>query len=139
MCVRKDATLMACINLTFSRSASLLITWYGDWCTRRCRSSASDGECSPRSTTKRSLARVASGRGTFADAQWHACSNCFDLVRYDTCIRRLYNSFGVPMSSMYVQKYFDVEAKDMVSDLIERPIKVVLDRVSFVTLRRFSY
>lgn len=35
--------------------------------------------------------------------------------RWDTCMKRLYGTFGVPMSAVYVKKHFDPESLERVS------------------------
>jgi predicted metalloendopeptidase len=35
--------------------------------------------------------------------------------RWDTCMRRLYGTFGVPMSALYVNHHFDPESLDKVN------------------------
>lgn len=37
--------------------------------------------------------------------------------RWDTCMKRLYGTFGVPMSAVYVKKHFDPESLERVSSL----------------------
>ena len=34
--------------------------------------------------------------------------------RWDTCMRRLFGSFGVPMSAMYVKEHFDTDSLERV-------------------------
>lgn len=38
--------------------------------------------------------------------------------RWDTCMRRLYSSFGVPMSAMYVKEHFDSDSLLMAKDMV---------------------
>lgn len=37
--------------------------------------------------------------------------------RWDTCMRRLYGTFGVPMSALYVNHHFDPESLDKVNQV----------------------
>lgn len=63
---------------------------------------------------------------TFAQLgkRWRMLSEKYDKAltgkgkerpRWDTCMRRLYSSFGVPMSTMYVKEHFDTDSLHMVS------------------------
>ncbi|KAI1296496.1 Membrane metallo-endopeptidase-like 1 [Halotydeus destructor] len=60
--------------------------------------------------------------------RWRMLSDKYDKAltgktkerpRWDTCMRRLYGSFGVPLSAMYVKEHFDEDSMHMAKEMVQ--------------------